>query len=234
MLLKLALANPMCCRKRLLVVLLALFVTSHLAADELFSLWESSIRAFEERDRKQPPQPGGVLFLGSSSIRLWDTAKAFSEVPTINRGFGGSQIADSVRFADRIAIPYKPRLIVFYAGDNDLALGKSAEQVVVDYKALVVKIRAQLPETRMAFISIKPCPFRWKLFEMQQTANRLIEAFTKTDKRLAYIDVVKPMLDADGQPRQELFQNDGLHLNADGYELWTRTVAPYLQEEQGQ
>ncbi len=152
-------------------------------------------------------------------------------MPTINRGFGGSQVADSVRFADRIATPYKPRLIVFYAGDNDIAAGRSAEQVLADYKEFVGKVREQLPETRIAFVTIKPSPLRWKLFETQQNANHLVEAYSKTDRRLVYIDVVTPMLDGDGQPRGELFQKDKLHLNDEGYKVWTEAVAPYLKEE---
>jgi lysophospholipase L1-like esterase len=231
LLLKFALASRECRRKYLFVVVLTILPASHSAADEPFNLWESSIRSFEERDRKQPPQPGGVLFLGSSSIRLWDTAKAFPKEATINRGFGGSQIADSIHFADRIAIPYKPRMIVFYAGDNDIAVGKSAEQVLVDYKEFVGKIHAQLPETRIAFVAIKPSPFRWKLFERQQKANRLVENYSNADKRLAYIDVVTPMLDADGQPRGEFFQKDKLHLNEEGYKVWREVVGPFLKEE---
>jgi len=193
--------------------------------------WEKAIQAFEEQDLKQKPEPGSVLFLGSSSIRMWNTAQAFPETKTINRGFGGSQVADAVNFADRIAIPYKPRMVVFYAGDNDIASGKSADQVLDDFKAFVKKILMQLPETRIAFIAIKPSPARWKHFETQKKANSLVEEFAKSDERLDYIDIVKPMLGDDGQPRGELFQKDNLHLNADGYELWTQTVKPYLRQK---
>src|SRR5262249_51308029 len=147
------------------------------------------IRAFEAQDRKQAPEPGGVLFLGSSSIRLWETARDFPDTQIINRGFGGSQIADSVHYADRVAIPYKPRLIMFYAGDNDIAAGKSADEVLADFKKFVVKIRASLPETRIAFIAIKPSPMRWKHFDTQCRANELVREFIKSDRRLSYIDV---------------------------------------------
>jgi hypothetical protein len=137
----------------------------------------AEIRKFEEADAASPPAPGGVLFVGSSSIRLWTTlADDFPGVPVINRGFGGSRIAHSTRYADRIVIPYKPRTIVFYAGDNDLAGGLSPEQVLADYKAFVATVRAALPETRILFISIKPSTARWKLVEQIREANRLVRA----------------------------------------------------------
>lgn len=205
-------------------VLLAFLVVEGAAAAVDPPNWEKTIQAFEDQDKKQPPESGSVLFLGSSTIRLWNTAKAFPEVKTINRGFGGSQIADSVEFAERIVIPYKPRLVVFYAGDNDIAKGKSPERVLSDFKALVVKTHAALPETRIAFISIKPSPSRWKFIEAQRQANSLVEDFVASDRRLSYIDVVQPMLDDKGQPRAELFQKDMLHLNEEGYKLWNSIV----------
>jgi lysophospholipase L1-like esterase len=214
------------------VAILCTVFTSTLVADEAaVDSLEKAIQAFEEQDRKQAPEPGGVLFLGSSSIRLWDTAKDFADSKIINRGFGGSQIADSVHYADRIAIPYKPRLIVFYAGDNDIAAGKSADEVLADFKAFTSKIHASLPETRIAFIAVKPSPMRWKFFDTQCRANEMVRELVKSERRLSYIDVVKPMLGDDGQPRRELFKKDNLHLNDEGYRLWTRLVKPFLDEK---
>jgi lysophospholipase L1-like esterase len=152
-------------------------------------------------------------------------------VPTINRGFGGSQIADVVHFVDRIALPYKPRLIVFYAGDNDISSGKSAEQVFADFHAFVRKVQSGLPETRIAFVAIKPSPARWKFFDVQKRTNNQVEEYVKTDRRLSYIDVVKPMLADDGQPRAELFKDDKLHLNEEGYRLWKQIVKPHLERK---
>lgn len=200
-------------------------------AEEPASPWEKAFQAFEEQDRQRKPEPGGIVFLGSSSIRLWETAKAFPDLAIINRGFGGSQIADSVQFADRIAVPYAPRLIVFYAGDNDISSGKTPDRVLTDFQALVKKIHEPLPKTRIAFIAIKPSPARWKQYERQTQANALVEEFVKSNDRLIYIDVVKPMLDDDGQPRADLFQKDGLHLNAEGYRLWNGIVKPHLENQ---
>ncbi len=106
---------------------------------------------------------GGILFVGSSSIVRWDVAKWFPNMPVLNRGFGGSQIADSVHFAERIIVPYRPRTIVFYAGDNDLASGKTPEQVLADFKAFVSKVRASSPEAKIIYVGIKPSIKRWSL-----------------------------------------------------------------------
>ena len=197
------------------------------AADAPF---EKEIRAFEQADKDHPPPRDAVLFLGSSSNRLWDTlAKDFPDVPVINRGFGGSQVADSVRYADRIAIPYHPRKIVIYAGDNDIAAGKSPRQVFDDFKAFVEKVHAALPDVPIAFISIKPSLARWKLVEKIKEANRLIEDFSKQTKHVQYIDVFAPMLAPDGTPRKELCRDDGLHMNRKGYELWVSIIRPVVK-----
>ena len=182
-------------------------------------------------DRESPPAPGGVLFVGSSSIRMWDTlARDFPGVPVVRRGFGGSAMADVVRYADRIVIPYKPRLIVVYAGDNDINDGTTPEQVLSDYRAFVGKVREKLPATRMAFISIKPSIARWRLVEPMRKANELVRTYSAPDSLLDYIDIFTPMLGEDGTPRKDLLMEDGLHLTAEGYALWTKVVAPYLGE----
>lgn len=192
--------------------------------------FETEIRAFEAADRKHPPPADAVLFIGSSSIRLWDTlAKDFPDVPVINRGFGGSQIADSTRYADRIVIPYHPRRIVLYAGDNDIAAGKSPQQVRDDFRAFVEKVRASLTDVPISFISIKPSLARWPLVDKIREANRLVEQCTREQKGLEYIDVFTPMLGPDGKPRPELFRNDGLHMNRNGYQLWTSVIAPRIK-----
>ena len=193
--------------------------------------WEKEIAAYEASDKTNPPPHDAALFIGSSSIRLWKTlAEDFQEYKVINRGFGGSQIIDSVAFADRIAIPYKPRMILLYAGDNDIAAGKSPEEVLADFKAFARKVRPRLSETKVAFISIKPSPSRWEFAEKIKAANRLIEDFCRQDERLIYIDVFNPMLGADGKPRPELFVEDMLHLNLKGYALWTALIRPRLKK----
>ena len=193
------------------------------------SKWETEIKAFEASDKTNSPPKGGILFLGSSSIRLWKTlAQDFPEHKVINRGFGGSHLADSVAFAGRIVTPYRPKMILLYAEDNDIAAGKTPEQVFADFKSFVQKIHAALPETRIAYISIKPSIARWQLVDKVKATNRFIEDYSRKNDKLLFIDVFTPMLGADGEPRKELFVSDGLHLNAKGYELWTSVIKPYL------
>jgi lysophospholipase L1-like esterase len=198
-------------------------------ADESVRRWVKAIAAFEERDRESPPARHGVLFAGSSSIVLWDLKRAFPETTTINRGFGGSQIADSTYFADRIIVPAQPRTIVFYAGDNDLAGGRSPEQVRDDFRSFVATVRQALPETKIIFIGIKPSPSRWSLVEKQQEANRLIEADCQADPRLVFVDTFPAMLGDDDRPRPSLFRPDNLHLSARGYALWNALLKPALK-----
>lgn len=192
--------------------------------------WEPAIQAFEAKDRKHAPAKGGIVFVGSSSIVLWDIPKSFPGLDAINRGFGGSQLADSVRYADRIVIPYQPRIVVLYAGDNDLASGKTPQKVRDDYRRFVDVIHGALPKAKILYIGIKPCKARWKLIDKVRETNRLIAESAAKDPRLVFIDVEKPMLDADGKPRPELFKSDNLHLNAEGYRLWAGLVGPHLKE----
>jgi lysophospholipase L1-like esterase len=209
-------------------VMAASFAMRSLAAEEKPHKFEADIKRFEAQDQKSPPPAHPVLFVGSSSIRIWNVAKSFPDLTVLNRGFGGSQIADSVYFADRIVIKYKPRAIVFYAGDNDLAAGKTPEQLFEDFKQFVAKVHAALPKTPIVFISIKPSIARWKLIDQGREANKLIAAMAADDPLLKFIDVGPAMLDAEGKPRADLFLPDGLHMNATGYELWTSLLAPVL------
>jgi lysophospholipase L1-like esterase len=191
--------------------------------------WEKAIAAFEEKDKTNPPPHNAVLFVGSSSIRFWDVAKSFPGIDVINRGFGGSELADSVYFAPRIVLPHEPRTVVLYAGDNDLASGKTPEQVAADFREFTRLVLAKLPKTRIIYVSIKPSPSRWKLADKSRQANYLIAAHCKSDERLVYVDVTAAMLGADGKPRTELFLGDGLHLNAKGYEIWASLLKPHLK-----
>lgn len=192
------------------------------------SQWEPEITAFEASDKTNPPPKHAILFVGSSSIRMWKTlAKDFPDKQVINRGFGGSHIADSTALAERIIFPYEPKQIVFYAGDNDLAEGRTVDQVVADYEAFVKKVREKLPDTTIAYISIKPSLLRWSLKDKMESANAKIAAI-KGDK-LKFIDVYHAMLGEDGQPLPDIFVGDRLHMNAKGYEIWVPLVGKQLE-----
>ncbi|HEX4129950.1 MAG TPA: neutral/alkaline non-lysosomal ceramidase N-terminal domain-containing protein [Pirellulales bacterium] len=194
------------------------------------SKWAEAIEAFATQDREHPPQPGGIVFVGSSSIRRWPLQEYFPELPVLNRGFGGSQLADSVEFAYNIVTPYKPSTVVLYAGDNDLAAGKSPQEVAADFEAFIRKVRPALPEAKILYLSIKPSPKRWSIVDKGREANRLIEHWIATsgDKRLEFVDVATPLLGNDGQPRPELYADDKLHLSDAGYKIWADILRPLL------
>jgi lysophospholipase L1-like esterase len=215
-----------------LLLLAALLVLPRLAfADEPAAApdkWEKAIEDFEAEDEKSPPAADAVLFVGSSSIRLWDLKASFPGLATINRGFGGSQMSDVVKYAGRIVTPYKPRAIVLYEGDNDLAAKETPAQVAADFEAFLKLVRAELPTTPVVVIGCKPSPKRWAIIEQQRELNRLLAERCKDDGHATFVDVEKPMLNAEGQPRAELFREDMLHLNAEGYALWTSLVGPLI------
>ncbi len=201
------------------------------AREHNFARWEKDIAAFEAADRAQPPRKGGILFIGSSTIRRWTTLERdFPDCHVINRGFGGSEIVDSTHFAERIIFPYEPRMIVLRAGGNDIHAGKSAEQVFADYKAFVEKVHDRLPQTRIAYISTNPTPARWAERDASKALNAMIERYTRRRPYLKYIHTDDMVVGPDGRPRPELFVADGLHFSPEGYRLLADRVRPFLKD----
>jgi lysophospholipase L1-like esterase len=192
------------------------------------SRWEPNIKKFEAQDAKNPPAENGIVFVGSSSMVFWKTDTDFPDLHIINRGFGGSQTADSVEFAPRIVLKYKPRLVALYAGDNDIAAGKSPAEVVAVTEKFFALVHEALPDTRILYVAIKPSISRWDMVGDMREVNRQVKAITEKDARLDFIDIDTPMLGDDGKPRKELFIKDGLHLNRAGYDLWNSVIQPYL------
>lgn len=195
------------------------------------SQWEPDIRRFEAADRTNPVRPGTpIIFVGSSSIRMWQTLEAdFPGLAVLNRGFGGSELSDVVRFVDRIVVPHRPRVIVLYAGENDLAAGKVPAQVFRDFQSFVEIIHRKLPETRLVFVSLKPSLARLHMIDKFRETNRLIRDYVRLDDKVVYVDVFNPMLDGSGQPRPDLFLEDGLHMNARGYAIWRELIVPVIR-----
>ena len=190
--------------------------------------FEKEIAAYEALDKKNAPKPGGILFYGSSSVRLWKTlSDDYAGMPVLNRGFGGSTAADALMYAERIVLPCRPATIVYYEGDNDVQKGRTPEQILADYQKFADLVHSALPETRILFVSVKPSPKRLELLPVQRKVNEMTSAWIaeSNDERLGFIDVFTPMLDADGRPRTELFGPDRLHMNRDGYKLWSSIIA---------
>ncbi len=200
------------------------------------TIWEGEIKKYEKQDIENPPTEGAILFTGSSSIRYWNTLKEdMAPLSVMNRGFGGSRISDAIYYVDRIVLPYKPKSIVFYAGENDLSglfytTKKTPEEVKNNFREYCEKVHGHLPEIPIYFISIKPPKRRKNLWDEMKRANSLVEEFCNSNELINYIDIVPPMLGADGTPRPELFKWDGIHMTELGYEIWTSIVKPILLE----
>jgi lysophospholipase L1-like esterase len=192
--------------------------------------WEEKIKEFEAKDAAFPPAPGQVLFVGSSSIVGWDLPKSFPDLKALNRGFGGSEVIDSLFFADRIILPYKPMKIFLYAGDNDIGNGKSTRVVFDDFVKLAEWIEAKLPETELIFVAIKPSIKRWNLWPEMQRVNDLVAGYARAKKNVSFADITTATLGDNGQPDPTLFKDDGLHLNAKGYAAWNAVINTFLND----
>jgi lysophospholipase L1-like esterase len=194
--------------------------------------FEGEIRAFEKQDSISKPAIGQILLYGSSSFRLWDNWKEdLAGYPVLNRGFGGSQLSDAIYFFDRMVVPYQPKTILLYEGDNDLAAGKSPEQVLADFKIFAQKVKAKLPQTKLYFVAIKPSPKRLNLLEQQKKANQLIKSYCQQNRSfLGFIDIFTPMLKTNGVPIMEHFKADSLHLNQKGYDIWKKEIRKHLKK----
>jgi len=199
-------------------------------AERKFAAWEPEVAAYEAQDRAAPPPKHGVLFAGSSTVRLWKTLAAdFPGVPVINRGFGGTEIVDSTHFAGRLIFPHEPRAIFLRAGVNDLHDGKSPAQVFADFREFVAAIHARLPETEIWFIGLCPTIARWTEAEANRELNGLVEQWARNAPRVHYIDAWSVSLDDAGRPRPELFAPDKLHLSPEGYRRLAERVRPFVR-----
>ena len=187
---------------------------------DLFRLW----------DKKNSILTNSVVFVGSSSIRKWSTVEYFPDIPIVNRGFGGSHISDVIHFINETVLKYKPKVIVFYAGDNDIYFGKTSQIILEDYIEFVDQVHSQLPKTKIIFISIKPSPKRWSLWNEMKKANQLILNYSNINPLLFYMDMASPMFNNKGLPKHSLFISDNLHLSKEGYDLWSKILEPLLRK----
>ena len=211
---------------------LHLIVTDTIAQKPAFY---DEIQAFKKQDSAAMPPKNAILFVGSSSFRLWTTLPDdFRMHSVINRGFGGSSLPDVIRYANDIIVPYQPAQVLIYCGDNDLAASDTVTaQIVFDrFHRLFDTIRNQLPNAAIGFVSIKPSPSRAHLLPKVIAANEKIRDFLKTQPRAAYIDVYSAMVDQQGVPNPDLFVSDRLHMNQKGYAIWVEKIGPYLVKSQ--
>lgn len=197
--------------------------------------WTEVIKRFERDDVVTPPPANVIVFTGSSSIALWRTMREdMAPLQVISRGFGGSTMKEALYWLDPLVIKYRPQAVILYEGDNDIGLYHLSPETVRDaFLEFVERVHAELPDTRIYYLAIKPSISRWNLWPQMSRTNDLIRKICEQERHLHFIDIATPMIDARGQPRADLFESDGLHLNAKGYALWTATVKPILLEHEG-
>ena len=190
--------------------------------------FEQQISRFEAWDTKNSHPTKATLFVGSSSIVMWNSGERFPSVPLINRGFGGSHVSDVNHYVEETVLKYLPATIIFYAGDNDLGAGKSVPQIFEDYREFVETVSEELPESEIVFVAVKPSIRRWSLWPQMKELNEQVQSFSGLHSNLYYADIATPMLDEDGKPMPELFVQDGLHMTSAGYDIWTDVLGKLL------
>ncbi|MFO1462074.1 MAG: SGNH/GDSL hydrolase family protein [Verrucomicrobiota bacterium] len=200
------------------------------AAPQNPQAFESEIQEYEATDRRTPPPPRPVLFVGSSSFRLWtNAASSFPGQPILNRGFGGSTMRDLLHYFDRVVLPYHPRVVVVYEGDNDLARGDSPAAVASDYVEFLDRMESQLPGIPVLLLAVKPSGSRAALMPAQQDLNSRLAAFAAHRPNVQFVDTFSPLLNDRGEPDPALFKADRLHLNQQGYDTWTPRISAALR-----
>jgi len=193
--------------------------------------FDYEIGQFLEADKRKPPPQGAILFIGSSIFREWtDLEKQMAPLPVFNRAFGGSRTFEVLHYADRIVLPYKPRIIVYYCGSNDVGSGASAAEVAANFKAFADKVAGKLPDTRILFVSINKAPEKQYAWNVVDEANVRIRDYAKRDKRLGFIDVNPALFDAAGKPRFELYREDELHFRPAAYVEFTKIIRPVVEK----
>jgi lysophospholipase L1-like esterase len=214
---------------RRILAALVVCITFAVSAQER-PFWKE-IRSFQIQDSLSAPAQNAIVFVGSSSFKMWkDVQKDFPGHLVINRGFGGSSLPHVIDYADEIVIPYHPKQVVVYCGENDFMNDTVTSEIVIDrFKNLFSVIRKGVPQADIIFVSIKPSPSRQHLMDKMAAANASIKRFLNKQPRATYINIWDKMLDAKGAPRKELFLNDMLHMNPQGYAIWQRALEPHLK-----
>lgn len=194
--------------------------------------FKKEINRFLHEDSLKMPPRDAILFVGSSSFTKWkDVSEYFPGYTIINRGFGGSQLPNLIYYADKVIIPYHPKQVIIYCGDNDFAYDTtvSADIVFERFHTLFDKIREKLPETNIGFVSIKLSPSRKFAWEKFKKTNDLVASFLEEQSNAEFIDITQPMTDKDGHALPGLFLEDQLHMRPAGYKIWKKAILPYLQ-----
>ncbi|MCH6233204.1 GDSL-type esterase/lipase family protein [Cognataquiflexum rubidum] len=214
--------------KILLLVFFFSYSSANIQAQE--NRFAGEVAALVVKYADIPTYRGGIVFTGSSSIRLWKTLeKDFPKSKIVNTGFGGSQTDDLLLYLDELVINFEPKKIFIYVGENDINAGKPVRQVLSEYAVLMERVSTKFPETEFYFIGTKPSPSRWEKRGQMMALNEEVRMLAQNKEKVTYIDVWTPMLDKSGSPNEELFVEDRLHMNAKGYKIWKKAVKEYLR-----
>jgi lysophospholipase L1-like esterase len=212
----------------LLLIIAVCSYQSKVSAQTARPFW-NEIKDFQKQDSLSMPAKHGIVFLGSSSFRMWKDAETiFKSYNVINRGFGGSTLTDAINYVDYLVAPYQPRQVVIYSGENDIASGAGAVETFSRFKTLAKKIREQQPEVPLVFVSMKESPSRVQFRDSLLKANDLIKSYINKLPKAVYVDVNAKMLNKDGSTRPELFREDMLHMKKAGYDIWEKAIKPIL------
>jgi lysophospholipase L1-like esterase len=191
--------------------------------------FETAVAIYEAEDKVQPFPDGAVLFVGSSSVRMWTTLdEDFPQVKVVNRGFGGSQFSDLLYYLDRLVTCHNPSKIFIYEGDNDINAGKKPKDILIEAKQVRERIEAKLPGVQVLFISAKPSVARWKLRKKYEQLNSLLALYAADTYNTGFVNVWEPALDENDEVRKDIFLEDNLHMNEKGYAIWKKAIAPFM------
>jgi lysophospholipase L1-like esterase len=220
--------------RRLIMLALASVFAATLGVDAQAPIdpnrFEPNIQKFEAEDKANPPAKGGIVFIGASSFARWtNLAESFPDLRVVNRGFGGSEMSEAVKYAPRIVVPHAPRIVVLYEGENDLNRGLTPDAIASDFGTFSKLIHTSLPGTRIVVVGLKPSLLRWKLREGMHQTNTMIRTRCAADRQCTYVDPWPSMIGADGTPKPDFFVEDGLHMTPDGYKAWTQMLRPHLK-----
>lgn len=218
-------------RKQLFLFILIYQSLIPLFAQQAFNPFEKEVAKFRELDALNPPPRHAILFIGSSSFTLWnDVNNYFPGYNIINRAFGGSRLTDQIEFFHQVVTPYDPRQVVIYCGENDFAASDTLTPGMVTKRFITLfeLFRAQCPDAKITYVSMKPSPSRWHLSEKFIEANHDIRLFLEKNPNTSFVDIWNQMLDVHHQPDSSIFLEDMLHMNAKGYQIWQKEILPHL------
>ncbi len=215
--------------KNIFTIFLIAFLSFNASAQQK-PFWDE-IKFFRQQDSIQKPADGMLLFIGSSSFRLWkDIKEDFHNDTILNRAFGGATLVDVIHYQDDVVLKYNPKKIFIYCGENDIASSEAVTpQIVLNrFQTLYQTVRNKFPETPIIFVSIKPCILRWSMKSRMMAANELISSYLSDKKNTAFVDIWSDMLDENQEPKKDIFIGDNLHMNRKGYAIWTKALEPFV------